>query len=180
MWVVHAWRRFQWVAGWDWDARHRLEEMRTCTAGDVLRNNSILKSAWEEVVAHSALPHHVRNRIRRFGWVELPGNQAWKAKRVEVSVGKQRFFCFPITDRNLRRIHGSPACQFPHSSLTAEQSFRRNAPFHFHSSPEAKAQKLPLLRSRHRALRLIPLELEPSPKESCHALQDASPRPLAS
>src|SRR5207245_8515540 len=47
------------------------------------------------------------------------------------------------------------------------------------SVSKAKAQKLSLLRSRHRALGLIHLELESSPEETRHALHDALPRPFA-
>src|SRR4029078_1396562 len=53
-----------------------------------------------------------------------------------------------------------PGRKFPHSLLTAEQSLRRDPPFYFGSSREAKAQKLSLLRSRHRARSLIHLECE--------------------
>src|SRR5215469_13229974 len=44
---------------------------------------------------------------------------------------------------------------------------------------KAKAQKLSLLRSRHRALGLVHLELESSLDETGHAVHDPFPRPLA-
>src|SRR5208282_5581467 len=72
-----------------------------------------------------------------------------------------------------------PSRQFPHSSLAAKQSLRRDAPFRLFSAGEAEAQKLSRLRPRHRALRLVHLELEPPPEEARHTLHDALPRPLA-
>jgi hypothetical protein len=63
--------------------------------------------------------------------------------------------------------------------LTPEQSLGRDAPFRFSSAGKAEAQKLALLRSCHRALRLIHLELESPPEEARHALHDSLPRPLA-
>ena len=72
-----------------------------------------------------------------------------------------------------------PSRQFPYSLLTPQQSRGRNAPFWFCPVGETKAQKLPLLRSRHCALRLVHLELESSPDETSHALHDSLPRPFA-
>src|SRR6266496_267321 len=72
-----------------------------------------------------------------------------------------------------------PSRQFPYSLLTAEQSLGRDAPFRLFPAGKAEAQELALLRSRHRALRLIHLELESPPEEVRHALHDALPRPFA-
>src|SRR4029077_19082863 len=72
-----------------------------------------------------------------------------------------------------------PSREFPHPLLTPEQSLGRDAPFRFSSAGKAEAQKLSLLRSCHRALRLIHLELESPPEEARHALHDSLPRTLA-
>src|SRR5271166_1066236 len=59
------------------------------------------------------------------------------------------------------------------------QSFRRNGALDLWTSTKAEAEKLPLLRSRHRALRLIDLELELLRDESRNTFHHPLTRTLA-
>src|SRR5271157_1427556 len=59
------------------------------------------------------------------------------------------------------------------------QSFRRNDALDLRTSTKAEAEKLPLLRSRHCALRLIDLEFELVRDESRNAFDHPLTRPLA-
>src|SRR5215472_14780423 len=59
------------------------------------------------------------------------------------------------------------------------QSLRRNDALDLRTSRKAESEKLPLLRSRHRTLRLVYLELEPLRDELRDALHHPLPRPLA-
>src|SRR5262249_39757926 len=76
--------------------------------------------------------------------------------------------CFQLFD-NLRQ--GSPlgpASDVPNPRLEWRQSLRRDAPLAC-VIRDAKPQDLPLLWSRHRALRLVDLQLELAGQESAHA-----------
>src|SRR4029077_5526982 len=59
------------------------------------------------------------------------------------------------------------------------QGLRRNDALDLWTSRKAEPEKLPFLRSRHRTLRLIYLELELLRDESRNALHHPLPRPLA-
>src|ERR1035438_10217530 len=63
--------------------------------------------------------------------------------------------------------------------LKALQSFRRNAALYLRTVRKAEPEKLPLLRSRHCALRLIDLEFELVRDESRNAFHHPLTRPLA-
>ena len=67
----------------------------------------------------------------------------------------------------------------PDSSLEPFQSLRRYNALDLRPGVEAESEKLPLLRSRHRTLRLIHLELELLRDESRDALHHPLTRPLA-
>src|SRR5947207_2786285 len=67
----------------------------------------------------------------------------------------------------------------PNSLLKPIQGLRRNDALGLWISGKAKPKKLPLLRSCHRTLRLIYLELELLRDELRNALHHPLPRPLA-
>src|SRR5664280_2520226 len=69
-----------------------------------------------------------------------------------------------------------PPLQLPYLPLATQQSLRCNAPFRLFSVADAEAQKLALRWSRHRALGLIYLELEPSPDKARDAFHHPPPR----
>src|ERR1039458_4033331 len=74
----------------------------------------------------------------------------------------------------------APQRDLPDSFFEPFQCLRRNStlrPLLAHI--ETESQKLPLLRFRHRALRLIHLEFQLVRDESLHALHHPLPRPLA-
>src|SRR5271157_1267358 len=72
-----------------------------------------------------------------------------------------------------------PTCDFPDAVLKPLQSLRRNGALDLWTVCKAEPEKLPLLRSRHRALRLIYLEFELVCDESRNALHHPLTRPLA-
>src|ERR1700694_2640564 len=81
-----------------------------------------------------------------------------------------------------RRLHADAFCpsrDLPDSLLKPIQGLRRNHALDLRTSRKAEPEKLPLLRSRHRTLRLIYLELELLCDESRDALHHPLPRPLA-
>src|SRR6266478_4068823 len=81
-----------------------------------------------------------------------------------------------------RRFHADtfcPARDLPDSLLKPIQGFGRNAALDLRTGCEAEPEKLPFLRSCHRTLRLIHLELELLRDELRNALHHPLPRPLA-
>src|SRR5262249_25256208 len=72
-----------------------------------------------------------------------------------------------------------PSRDFPDSLLKPIQGLGRNDALDLRTRCEAEPEKLSLLRSRHRALRLIHLELELLRDELRNALHHPLPRPLA-
>src|SRR4029077_7123942 len=81
-----------------------------------------------------------------------------------------------------RRLHADtlgPARDLPDSLLEPIQSFRRNDALDLRTDRKAESKKFPFLRSCHRTLRLIHLELELLRDELRNALHHPLPRPLA-
>src|SRR5450759_4079092 len=81
--------------------------------------------------------------------------------------------------RRLQADAFCPSRDLPDSSLKPIHGLRRNHALDLRTSRKAESQKLPLLRSCHRTLRLIYLELELLRDESRNALHHPLPRPLA-
>ena len=81
-----------------------------------------------------------------------------------------------------RRLPADAFCPWgnlPDSLLKPSQGLGRHHTLPLRTGRNAAPKKLPLLRSCHRALRLIPLELELLPEEWRDALPHPLPRPLA-
>jgi len=81
-----------------------------------------------------------------------------------------------------RRLHADalgPSRDLPDSLLKPIQGLGRNHALDLWTRCKAEPEKLPLLRSRHRTLRLIYLELELLRNELRDALDHPLPRPLA-
>src|SRR6266487_4675410 len=70
-------------------------------------------------------------------------------------------------------------CDFPNPFLKPLHSLRRNPSPNHGTVGETESEKLPLLRSRHRALLVVYLELEPLRDESRDAFHHPLTRPLA-
>src|ERR1019366_10711838 len=81
-----------------------------------------------------------------------------------------------------RRLHADALCpsrDLPDSLLEPIQGLGRDGALDLSSSSKAEPEKLSLLRSRHRTLRLIHLELELLHDELRNAIHHPLPRPLA-
>src|SRR5437879_7419151 len=79
-------------------------------------------------------------------------------------------------------LHALPPAlvrDFPYPLLEPVDRFRRNLALRLPPARKAKPQELPLLRFRHRTLRLVHLELQLFGNESLHALHHPLPCPLA-
>ncbi len=70
-------------------------------------------------------------------------------------------------------------CDFPNPFLKPLHSLRRNPSPNHGTVGETESEKLPLLRSRHRALLVVYLELEPLRDESRDAVHHPLTRPFA-
>src|SRR5260370_11627746 len=79
-------------------------------------------------------------------------------------------------------LHAPPLtlCRdFPDPLFKSVDRFRRNLALQLFPARKAESQKFPLLRFRHRTLRLVHLDLQLFRDESLHALHHPLPRPLA-
>src|SRR5439155_5280023 len=70
-------------------------------------------------------------------------------------------------------------CDFPNPFLKPLDGLRRNPPPNHGTVAETESEKLPLLRSRHRALLVVHLELESLRDESRDAIHHSLTRPFA-
>src|SRR6266699_1418497 len=94
-------------------------------------------------------------------------------------VSSARFRSAFADPRIIEKIPFRPSRDLPDSLLKPIHGLRRNNALDLRTSRKAESKKLPLLRSCHRTLRLIYLELELLRDELRDALHHPLPRPLA-
>src|SRR5262249_11728822 len=106
----------------------------------------------------------VLQHLRRFTEAEITS----PTPHIRGQFRDRRFYAYAL--RPSRNLSDSP--------LETIQSLRRNSALHLWAAREAEPEKLPFLRSRHSALRLIYLEPKRLRDESRDAFHHALPRPL--
>src|SRR6266545_473274 len=115
-----------------------------------------------------APPHQFRKSFAA-GFPLSPERTAYAPSDPRIQVSQHRW---GLTETEI----ASPAPQVRGQFL---YHFRRNFALQLLPARKAESQKLPLLRFRHRTLRLVHLELQLFRNESLHALHHPLPRPLA-